>query len=164
MKTIKELKITDDGLMPRLSIIFDDGATFCHDITTDELDEINKNNRNYIEQLIAKYRYKDSHRIVSVWHYVGQDNKLHYTPTTIQCGQCEFFEQTSVYYDEIGLGIPLINSWPYPVGTCKKHGFGPSLSAYRESHYCGQKIATWCQLDVPNLTSDEEKRLIELLK
>lgn len=166
MKTIKELKISNENGLAQVNIKFEDGSEFCHAIDEEEKSKIQNGDRLYIENMVAKYSYRDKHATVGVYRYLGHDNKLHTTPSGYMCGQCKHFQQTSVYYSELSLGNPNANSWPYPIGVCKKHGFGPSLSSYRnaDGRGCGWELADWCKLNNPVLSEDEEKRLIELLK
>lgn len=170
MKTIKELKISNENGLAKVDIKFEDGSEFSHIIDEEERSEIQNGDRLYIENIIenmvAKYLFRDKHATVGIWRYLGNDNKLHMTPTGYICGQCKHFKQTGVYYSEISMGHPNTDSWPYPIGVCVKHGFGPSLSSYcvAEGKHCGWELADWCKLNNPVLSEDEEKRLIERLK
>jgi hypothetical protein len=164
MKTIKELKTINEAGVAKVAILFEDGSEFIHDVTQREISEIQKGDRRYIEFIIAKYYYRDRNSVVGVWRYLGCNKEICSTPSGYDCGQCKHFEQTGVYYSESSMGCPAEGSWPYPVGVCKKHGFGPSLSAYRgaEGTHCGWEMADWCKLDDRKLTEEEEKRFREI--
>ena len=166
MKTIKELKISNEKGLAKVNIKFEDGTEFCHAIDEEERPKIEEGDRWYIENMIAKYSYRDNHDTVGIYRYLGQDKKLHASPADYSCGQCKHFKQTGVYYSELSMGNPNADSWPYPIGICIKHGFGPRLSSYRNAYGrgCGWELADWCKLNNPVLSEEEEKRLIELLK
>lgn len=161
MKEIKELNTGDNKVV----ILFDDGSEFDHTVTPEELSEIQRGDRMYIENLIAKYMYRDSHSTVGVWRYLNNRNEVCASPSGKQCGQCKHFQQTGAYYSETSMGNPDPTNWPYPIGSCKKHGFGPCLSAYHsaDGKGCGWEIADWCKLD-DQLTKEQEKELRELWK
>lgn len=166
MKQIKELKTINEAGVAKVIILFEDGSEFTHNVTQQELSELQAGDRAYIENLIAKYMYRDGHSVVAVWRYLNKKNEICTSPTGFECGQCKHFQQTGVYYSECSMGCPMEDSWPYPVGMCKRHGFGPSLSAYRgaEGTHCFWEIADWCKLDDRKLTEEEEKRLREIWK
>lgn len=166
MKSIKEIKTANESGYANVTIIFEDGKEFAHAITQQEFNELQKDDRMYIEYIIAKYQYQDNHSVVSVWRYLNANKKICASPSGFMCGQCKHFQQTGVYYNESSMGCPMDDSWPYPVGVCKKHGFGPRLSAHRsaEGKGCGWEIADWCKLDDRKLTEEEEKELRELWK
>lgn len=166
MKQIKESKTINKAGVAKVSIMFEDGSEFTHAVTQQELSELQKGDRTYTENLIAKYRYRDGHSVVGVWRYLNNKNEICASPQGFMCGQCKHFQQTGVYYNESSMGCPMEGSWPYPVGTCKKHGFGPCLSSYRsaDGNGCGWEIADWCKLDDRKLTDEEEKRFREIWK
>lgn len=162
MKVIKDLKTINDKVV----ILFEDGSEFSHIVTSQEISQIQNCDRLYLENLIAKYKYRDRRTVVGVWRYLNNKNEICASPSGQECGQCKFFRQTGVYYSELSMGCPDENSWPYPVGTCSKHGFGPRLSANRtaDGSGCGWEIADWCKLDDRKLTEEEEKKLREIFK
>jgi len=166
MKTIKELKTINEAGVARATISFEDGTGFTHEVTQQEFAELQSGNREYIENLIAKYRYRDGHALVGVWRYLNNKNEICASPSGFMCGQCKHFQQTGVYYSELSMGCPMHDSWPDPVGICKKHGFGPQLSSYHsaDGKGCGWEIADWCKIDDRKLTEEEEKRLREIWK
>lgn len=164
MKSLKEIKTVNGVGNIRIDILFEDGSEFSHAVTSQEFAEIQKGDRMYLENLIARYKYRDAHSVVSVYRYVNAKGDICCSPANHVCGQCKFFRQTGIYYSEVGIGCPDTDSWPYPVGTCQKHGFGPRLSAFRSGDHCGWEIADWCKLDDRTLTEEEEKHLRELWK
>ncbi len=166
MKKIKELKNTIESDKAKCVILFDDGTTFSHTVTPEELSKIQDGDRMYIENLIAKYKYRDAHAFVNVWRYVNSNKEICASPCGFSCGQCKFFRQTGVSYNELIIGVSMPNSWPYPVGVCEKHGFGPRLSAFHtaDGDGCGWEIADWCKLNDKELTEVQKKELFELWK
>ena len=165
MKAIKELKTTNETDNTKVVILFEDGSQFSHTVTPQEISGIQEGDNGYIENLIAKYMYRDSHSVVGVWRYLNNKKEICASPDGQCCGQCKHFQQTGVYYSEMSMGNPDTNSWPYPVGVCKKHGFGPRLSAYKAApHHCVWEIADWCKLDDRKLTEEEERKLREIWK
>lgn len=159
MKQVKDLTIEKNNVV----VLFDDGTQFSHTITNQELSLIENKNQT-IENIIAKYIFRDSHAIVSIYRYINNKGEIISSPSGHSCGQCRHFQQTGVYYSETSIGCP-DNGLPYPVGICQKHGWGPRLSAYHgaDGMGCGWEIADWCKLD-DKLTDVQERELRELWK
>jgi hypothetical protein len=170
MKPIKEIKTENTNM----TVLFADGTECSHAITKQEIDRINDCNKSgvknilerdrIVENLVAKYIYRDNHSVVGVWRYLNTKKEICASPSGYCCGQCKFFRQTGVYYSEVSMGCPDTNSWPYPVGTCEKHGFGPCLSAFKsaEGSHCGWEMAEWCKLDDRKLSEEEEREFRKL--
>lgn len=165
MKPVKDLK-TDNTNM---TVFFMDGTEYSHVVTPEEIDRINGCDNNFerediVENIVAKYRYRDNHSVVGVYRYLNAKKEICASPSGHCCGQCKFFHQTGVEYSELFAGCPDTSGWPYPVGICEKHGFGPRLSASHtaDGNGCGWEIADWCRLDDRKLSDEEERKLRKL--